>query len=93
MDSQVTKVIRQLADSQRQLASILESHRHITAHAAYLLGSISGPPAGDSDQISGQSLAVTKSVVSYLNGLAELEEAVADQLGIVIKELHHQDDE
>ncbi|WP_135553134.1 nucleoside-diphosphate sugar epimerase [Paenibacillus cymbidii] len=89
MDQQISAIIHYVADSHRELARILDSKRHIVVHATQLIHVLPemDPHDGGIEPIVERSLKLTKGVISYLLGLAELEDALADNLETVMKEL------
>ncbi|WP_438448235.1 nucleoside-diphosphate sugar epimerase [Gorillibacterium sp. sgz5001074] len=97
MEHHITQIVHHMAKSQRELARILEAKRDMVVHAARLTNSIpnEAPVTTEADlkETAEQSLAVNKNLVSYLNALASLEEALSDNLGIVVRELNANGDE
>jgi len=95
MEQKITAIVHHMAKSHRELARILESKRDIVVRAAGLTtyipsehGATDGPEA-----VWEQSGAVAKSLTAYLNSLADLEEALAENLSTVVKELQASEDE
>lgn len=95
MNDQIDLILYHMAKSQRELARILQSEREIACHAAGLTQSVhDGHTAHVGvEGVKDQSLSMSKSVAGYLNGLADLEEALADNLGPVMKELEGREEE
>jgi hypothetical protein len=87
MEDTITSMIRNMAQSHGFLADILEHKRHVVTHASSLLAAVPHPGHSEEEGVAHRSLLITKSVVAYLNTLAELEFAIADNLGMVMKEL------
>ncbi|TBL81739.1 hypothetical protein [Paenibacillus thalictri] len=89
MQNQITDMIVHMAKSQEELANIIEAKRHIAIHLSALSHHIphENPGFGDISDLMEQSLLVTKSITSYLNSLADLEDALTENLTSVIKEL------
>ncbi|OXM83489.1 nucleoside-diphosphate sugar epimerase [Paenibacillus rigui] len=89
MHRQVTKIIEHMAASQQEMAKILEAKRHIAVRMSQLFQAIPerNPSFGDIDELTESSMAVTKNVAAYLSSLADLEDALADNLTIVMKEV------
>jgi len=90
MESQAATIIVRMAQSQQQLARILEAHREVAQNMGRLVGAV--PDDHDADlpyeAIMENAAMVTKSLSAYLNSLADLEEALANGLQLVMKELN-----
>lgn len=95
MDQQITTIISHMAKSHLELAKIIEAKRQSAVHAAKLIAAIpnENPSMEGHEGTTDFALQVTKSVTSYLNSLADLEEAVADNLTQVMKELNNNEGE
>lgn len=95
MNDRIDWILYHMAKSHRELARILRSEREIACHAAGLTQSIPDAHTGSIgvEGVKEQSGTVSKGIASYLNGLADLEEALADNLGPVVKELEGQEEE
>ena len=87
MQHQVTRIIEHMARSQAEMASILEAERHVTVHMARLVHEIPAELPGfpGIDALTEHAMSVTKNVAAYLNSLADLEDALADQLAVIVK--------
>ncbi|MBW5447383.1 nucleoside-diphosphate sugar epimerase [Cohnella sp. CFH 77786] len=87
MQKIMTDIVVQLSQSHQQMARILEAKRQVTVRSAELAHSIPDvhPELGGIEGLLEGSSQLTKSVVAYLNSLAELEEAVAESLTNVVK--------
>ncbi|MFE5320259.1 nucleoside-diphosphate sugar epimerase [Paenibacillus sp. NPDC056579] len=95
MQKQLTQIIEHMANSQTEMAKILESQRHIILHAAGIIHDIphDNPSFGDIETLTDNALNVTKSMAAYLNSLADLEDTLADNLMLVLKEVEKPDGE
>lgn len=95
MEETVAAAIHRMAKSHEELAKIIESKRHIVVHATQLIHVLPdwNPRQSGIDPIVDHSLQLAKSVTSFLNGLAELEEAIADNLELFMKELREESEE
>lgn len=95
MQKQLTQIIEHMANSQTEMAKILESQRHIIYHAARIIDDIphDNPSFGDTDTLTDNALNVTKSMAAYLNSLADLEDILADNLMLVLKAVENPDGE
>jgi methyl-accepting chemotaxis protein len=89
LQNRITANIKHMAKSQHELARILEAKRHVIMHMASMVEQIpdQNPSFGEVEGLMEQSLGVTKGVTSYLNSLADLADAIADNLTHVMKEM------
>ncbi|MNG33406.1 hypothetical protein D3C84_1196500 [compost metagenome] len=85
----------QIAASHSQMGRILETHRHVSTQMATIAGELpdSHPQFEGLANLQKRALQLTKNVTAYLNSLAELEEAMAKQTELVMKEIHVPDEE
>ncbi|GAB6929277.1 hypothetical protein JCM10914A_32600 [Paenibacillus sp. JCM 10914] len=95
MESKINDMIAHLSHSQQQLARILEAQRHAAVRMAQI---IHGLPdyelqASEGSKSGAQTAQVNRSIVSYLNAMADLQQTAADSLEIVLKELRGQEEE
>lgn len=95
MDHLVTTIIVHMAHSHQHLARILQAKKDVTVNMARVIDAIPDThhSFADVETIAEQSSGVTKSVCSYLNSLAALEEAIAENLDDVMKEFSQQEEE
>lgn len=91
----VTEMIEHMSQSHGQLARILEGKRHVAVRMAQLVHALPDqhPGFGGFEELMDNSEAVTKSVVAYLNGIADLQESLAETLAMVMKEMAANDEE
>jgi hypothetical protein len=84
-----------MATSQQEMAKILEAKRHIAVRMAQLVQDIpeQNPSFDSIEELTENSLNMTKNIATYLNSLADLEDALADNLAIVMKEVDIPEDE
>ncbi|MFD0869745.1 Uncharacterised protein [Chlamydia abortus] len=89
MQSRVTAIIEHMAKSHGELADIIESARYITVNMAQVIEAIPDVQMNFQgvEAVTQHSLGVTKNLTSYLNILADLQEAIADNLTVVMKEI------
>jgi hypothetical protein len=76
------------------MARILSSERQVVVRMAEMVGGL--PDTSWFDDINGvldSTADVTKSLISYLNSLADLEESMADSLANVLETLRESDEE
>lgn len=86
MEEKITSILEHIAKSQHKLADILEAKRIVVAHMAIMLNQIPDrdPSLGEIKPLMEHSLAVSKGIATYLNSLAELEDALADNIAPVV---------
>jgi len=95
VDSKINDMIAHLSHSQQQLARILEAQRHAAVRMAQIIHSL---PEYELQQegtksTGAQTAQINRSIVSYLNAMADLQQTAADSLEIVLKELREQEEE
>lgn len=95
MQKQVTHIIEHMAYSHWELAKILEYKRHAAVRMAQLVDEIphEDPTFGTVEGVTDHSLLIVKNVATYLNSLADLADAIGDNLTLVMKEAHIPDGE
>jgi hypothetical protein len=95
MQDEITRIIEHMAKAQHEMARILEAKRFVAAHMATLVEQIPDhdPSFGEIHDLMENSLSVTKSVAGYLNSLADLEDAIADNLIHIMKDMKEQPSE
>lgn len=88
MDQQIDNIIHYLSRSHVEMAKILEEEKHTAVHVSQLINSIPNHPSFKSiDELCKNSLDITDSICTYLNNIAELEEAIAVNTTYVFKEM------
>lgn len=89
MHRQVTKIIEYMAASQQEMAKILEAKRLIAVRMSRLFQDIPerNPSFEDIEALTENSLVMTKNMAAYLISLADLEDALAENLAVVMKEV------
>ncbi|WP_028562164.1 hypothetical protein [Paenibacillus pinihumi] len=95
MQRKVDEIIEHLSNSHQQLARVLEAKRHVAVRMSQIVHDIPDqhPELDGFDGLVDSAQVVSKSVVSYLNSLADLQETIADNLSHVMKELASQEEE
>ncbi|AZK48365.1 nucleoside-diphosphate sugar epimerase [Paenibacillus lentus] len=95
MDQKITDMLIHMSHSHGQIARIIDAERHVVVRIAQIIHAIpDAEPAFDgTDGLVESAGRINKSVVAYLNSIADLEEAMAENLELVIKELKDQDEE
>lgn len=87
MQAITTEIVVHMAHSHQQLARILDAERQVTMRMAELVHTLpdAHPQLNGLDGLLDNAAQVTKSVIAYLNSLAELEEATAESLTSVLQ--------
>ncbi|QMV40813.1 nucleoside-diphosphate sugar epimerase [Cohnella cholangitidis] len=95
MQELLTEIVVHLSKSHQQMARILDAKRHVTVRMAHLVQTLpdENPQFTDLSGIVDSSSNVNKNVVSYLNSLADLQEAFADSMTNVVKAMGSSADE
>lgn len=95
MQALTTEIVIHMAHSHQQLARILDAKRHVTMRMAELVHTLPDvhPQLNGLDGLLDNAAQVTKSVIAYLNSLAELEEATAETLTSVLQAARTVDEE
>ena len=89
MEHHTTITIEFMVKSHYELARIIEAERHTAAHTSGIVGTIANRPGefGDAESAMELSLEAKQSVAAYLSSLGDLEEAIADNLEIILTEM------
>ncbi|MCC3377307.1 nucleoside-diphosphate sugar epimerase [Cohnella sp. REN36] len=95
MQDLLTEIVVHLSQSHQYMARILDAKRQETIRMSQLVMAIPDvhPELNGLEGLMESSSDVTKSVIAYVNGLAELHEALADGLGTVVKAADIQEEE
>lgn len=95
MEQKVDEILLHVSQSQQQLTRLLETERHVAVRMAQIIHNLpdEDPDFGGLSGLMDNSSEVNKSVIAYLNGLADLQESMAELLERVMKELNGQDEE
>jgi hypothetical protein len=95
MEQKVDEILLHVSQSQQQLTRLLETERHVAVRMAQIIHNLpdEDPEFGGLNGLMDNSSEVNKSVIAYLNGLADLQESMAELLERVMKELNGQDEE
>lgn len=94
MEQRITNIIIHMSRSYHELAKIMKAERHVTVHSAQLVASIPDHPTfHEPASIISSAEEVSDSIAAYLNNLADLEEAIAENLTYMINELREQTEE
>jgi hypothetical protein len=88
LEQRTTNIISHMSRSYHELAKIIHAERQVTVHMSQLIGMIPDRPTfQETGMIIDNAGSVTDSITAYLNGLADLEEAVAENLSYIVDAL------
>lgn len=89
MEHIVDQVVQHLSISHRHLARILDAERHVAVRMGEVVHALPNhDPAFDGvPGLLENTEMINKSLIGYLNGLADLEQTLADHLSHVMREL------
>jgi uncharacterized protein YlzI (FlbEa/FlbD family) len=97
MDQHVNDIVEHIAKSHEEIARILEAGKDITVHMSYLISTIPDKEvsfhSGGRIMIAEHSGEIMSNVTSYLNSIGDLQEACANSLTHVVKQLSDSDEE
>jgi hypothetical protein len=89
MQHLLDELIHHLSLAHAQAARVLEAERHVAVRMAQIIQALPDqhPDLGAFDGLMEHSRVLGKSIVAYLNNIADLQEAMAEHLAAVMKEL------
>jgi hypothetical protein len=95
VDQKITDIMMHMAHSHQQLARVIDAERHITVRMAQIVHALPDeePDFEGVEGMLGSTSSVNKSIISYLNSMADLQEAMAENLTQVMTELKGSEDE
>lgn len=94
MEQRITDIIGKMSRNYHELAKIIRAERQVAVHLAQLIDKIPDHPGFQNPlAITSHSSEVAENITSYLNNLADLEEAIAENLTLIIAELKEQEEE
>ncbi|CAM4013795.1 nucleoside-diphosphate sugar epimerase [Cohnella lubricantis] len=95
MQELMNEIVVHLSHSHQQMARLLDAKRQIAVRMAELVSMLPDehPQLNGLEGLLDSSSQVTKSVISYVNSLADLEEALADSLSTIVKASGYSDEE
>lgn len=95
MEQKITDIIMHMGHSHQQLARIIDAERHIIVRMADIVHALPDhtPNFDGVEGLMDSSSSIKKSLIAYLNSIAELEEAMAENLSQVVSELKGPDEE
>nr|WP_202887119.1 nucleoside-diphosphate sugar epimerase [Cohnella zeiphila] len=91
----MTEIVVHLSHSHQQMARILDAKRHVAVRMAQLIELLPDehPQLNGLEGLVDSSSQVTKSVIAYVNSLADFQEAMADSLTQIVKAVGDSDEE
>lgn len=94
MEHHLTKIIIHMSRSYHELAKIIHSKRHMTVHMAQMIQLIPDTPSfSEPTKLVDNVGNVSDSISAYLTTLADLEDAIAENLGYIVSELSEASEE
>lgn len=89
MDHHITLAMEFMVKSHYELARTMAAERDAAVHASRVIGLLPdhAPALGDRRAALELSLDLMQNVAVYLNSLGDLEDVVADQLELILREL------
>ena len=89
MQHLLDELIHHLSLAHAQAARVLEAERHVAVRMAQIIHAMPDqhPDLGSFEGLMEHSQALGKSIVAYLNNIADLQDAMAEHLAAVMKEL------
>lgn len=95
MQTKIDAMLTHLSHSQQQMARILDAERHVAVHMAQLIHDLpdTNPEFEGIESLIENSGQINKSIISYMESLADLQEALAENLNHVVRELAHHEEE
>jgi hypothetical protein len=95
VEQKITEIILHMAHSHQQMARVIDADRQVAVRMAQIVHAIpdAEPAFEGAPGILENSGRINKSVISYLNAIADLQEAMAENLGVVMKQLKGHEEE
>ncbi|MET3208425.1 UNVERIFIED_CONTAM: hypothetical protein ABIC26_001361 [Paenibacillus sp. PvR008] len=95
MHNQVDDLLIHISHSQQQMSRLLDAERQVVVRMSQIIHELPDeePRFDGIPGILNSSGQVNKSIVAYLNGIADLQEAMAEMLVRVVKETAYPDEE
>lgn len=95
MEQKITDIIMHMGHSHQQLARVIDAERHVTVRLSEIVNALPDqePNFDGVEGLMENSLSINKSLISYLNSIADLQEAMAENLTHVMKELNGSEEE
>jgi hypothetical protein len=91
----LTEIVVHLSNSHQQMARIMDAKRQVTVRMAQMVQLLPDehPQLNGLDGLLESSSQVNKSVIAYVNSLADLQDALADSLTQIVKAVGYTDEE
>ncbi len=95
MEQKITDILMHMAHSHQQLARVMDAERHITVRMAHIVHELpdSEPDFEGVDGLMESTSSINKSIIAYLNSIADLQESMAENLTQVMSELKGSEEE
>ncbi|MGQ3478368.1 nucleoside-diphosphate sugar epimerase [Paenibacillus sp. TY11] len=95
MHNEVDDLLIHISHSQQQMSRLLDAERQVVVRMAQIINELPDeePRFDGIPGILESSGQVNKSIVAYLNGIADLQEAMAEMLVRVVKETAYPEEE
>jgi hypothetical protein len=95
VQQEITSIIAHMAKSHVEMARVLEAKRQSITNMAHIISALPNETIqfSGAEEIATNSIDLTKSVTAYLNSLADLAEAIGDNLEMVVKEMSELEEE
>jgi hypothetical protein len=87
--------LHHISHTHKQLARILEAERYVTVRLSQIILELpdENPDFRANPQLLENTQAMGQNIVTYLNSIADFQETIAAQLGLVNREHNEQDEE
>ncbi|TKH46734.1 nucleoside-diphosphate sugar epimerase [Paenibacillus sp. FSL R10-2782] len=95
MHNEIDDLLIHISHSQQQMSRLLDAERQVVVRMSQIIHELPDeePRFDGIPGILDSSGQVNKSIVAYLNGIADLQEAMAEMLVRVVKETAYPDEE
>jgi len=95
MQSKIDGMLTHMSHSKQQMARVLDAERQVAVRMAQIIHDLPDEHP-EFDGVSGlieNSSQINKSIISYLSSIADLQEALAETLNHVVKEMGSNEEE
>ncbi|GAB6991512.1 hypothetical protein [Paenibacillus pini] len=95
MQSKIDEMLNHMSHSQQQMARVLDAERQMAVRMSQVIHALPDVHP-EFEGVSGlieNSGQINKSIIAYLGSIADLQEALAETLGYVMKELGSHEEE
>ncbi|CAH0118462.1 MULTISPECIES: nucleoside-diphosphate sugar epimerase [unclassified Paenibacillus] len=95
MHQKISEMIVHMSYSHQHMARVIDAKRQVAVRMSQIIHALPDrhPEFSGVDGLIENSAIVTKNIVAYLNSIADLQEAVAENLTHVMKEIGDQGEE